>query len=337
MVKINETYALVAIAIVGVLYFYLRKRDIKTSWGDAKRGYIFQRTRDNLLHLENTAPHPKNWRPILAVVSEDPELHPQLVQAGSWIESQRGLLTIAQIMETPGMEVAKRAALRRERLSELRRQREAGSMVCFSEVLTAESFHEGLTAFLQGYSIGGLRPNTIMVPVPEYGDAAGRQSFMKTMEVLTAFNRNLLLFKPGLSKTAKHRFVIDLWWRGEKNGSLMAIIAYLVTLNRVWSNAVIRLYRIVGADEDRTQALRRLEELARQARIKTQVNVISTDEKPEEVIRKNSGDTADLVFLGMSAKNVNEFTAFYAGIAALLEEMHTTILVWSNGEADVFA
>jgi amino acid transporter len=336
MVKINETYALVAIGIVTVLYFYLRKRDIQTTWGDAKRGYIFQSTRDNLLYLEGSKPHPKNWRPILAVVSDDPEAHPRLVQAGSWIEAGRGILTIAQIMETPGMEMETRADLRRERMSELSRQRVASGIVGFSEVITAESFHEGLTAFLQCYAIGGLRPNTIMVSLPSLADAAMRERFFRTMDVLRAFDRNLLLFKSGVSKTTKSRFVIDLWWRGEKNGSLMAIIAYLVTLSRTWSNAVIRTFRIVGGDEDAKAAHARLVDLATQARIKTQVNVISSDDPPEEIIRQNSGATADLVFLGMSARNLSEFRSFLPGTEQLLAQLPSTILVWSNGEADVF-
>ena len=52
MVEVNETYAIVAAAIVGLFCFYLRKQDIQTGWGDAKRGHIFQRTRDSLLYLE---------------------------------------------------------------------------------------------------------------------------------------------------------------------------------------------------------------------------------------------------------------------------------------------
>jgi amino acid transporter len=336
MVKINETYALVAIVIVGLLYFYLRKRDIQTSWGDAKRGYIFQRTRDNLLYLESSTPHPKNWRPILAVVSNEPESEPQLMQAGAWIESQRGILTIAQIMETPGMDVDRRVTLRKARMSELRRQREASAIVGFSEVVTAESFQEGLTSFLQSYSIGGLRPNTVMTSLPPLADDQSRNRFFKTMEVLAAFDHNLLLFKPGIAKTTKHRLVIDLWWRGEKNGSLMAIIAYLVTLNRVWSHAAIRTFRIVGADQDPSEAQKRLEELARQARLKTQVNVISSDENPQEIIRSNSAATADLVFLGVSARDISEFKTHLPSMEPLLAQLPTTILVWSNGEANVF-
>jgi hypothetical protein len=239
-------------------------------------------------------------------------------------------------METPGMEVEKRATLRRARIQELKRQRVASSIVGFSEVVTAENFHEGLTSFLQSYSIGGLRPNTVMVSMPPIMEGEARQRFLKTMKVLMAFNRNLLIFKPGMAKTAKHRLVIDLWWRGEKNGSLMALIAYLMTLNRVWSNAVIRTFRIVGAEEDKTAAYARLEELARQARIKTQVNVIGTDDPPAEVIKKNSGDTADLVFLGMSAHNVADFGSYFETLQPLLDEMPATVLVWSNGEADVF-
>jgi amino acid transporter len=337
MVKINETYALVAITISALLYFYLRKRDIKTSFGDAKRGYIFQRTRDNLLYLEQSPPHPKNWRPILVALTEDPESEPELVKTASWVESERGLLTIAQIMVTPELDVARRVALREDRISELSRQFAARRIVAFPEVVTATDPTEGLITFLQSYSIGGLRPNTLLVRLPDPLDAEARERFFGVMDVVTAFDKNLLVLKPGYVAPKKRRRVIDLWWRGEKNGSLMALIAYLVSLNRELGNCVIRIFRIVDDDTDPQEALRRLHELSTQARIQAQVNVIRSDEPARELIRSNSADHADVVLLGMSAANVSDLRSHVEQMDPLLAQLPTTLLVHSNGEADVFS
>jgi hypothetical protein len=337
MVKINETYALVAVGISALLYFYLRKQDIKTSWGDAKRGYIFQRTRDNLFYLENSPPHPKNWRPILMAITEDPESDPELLRTASWIESKRGLLTIAQIMATPDLDVPRRVDLRIERLEELKRQFKARNIEAFPAVATAADFHEGLTTFVQSYAIGGLRPNTMMVRLPDASDGEAREHFMKTMDVLTSLNKNLLVLKPGFVEIKKRRRVIDLWWRGEKNGSLMALIGYLISLNREFGNSVIRIFRIIDRDTDKVQAFKRLEELSKQARIVSQVNVIQSDEPPAEIIKNNSVGHADVVLLGMSARNISEFRRYVQTMDPLLALLPTTVLVHSNGEADVFS
>jgi len=110
MLKINDTYALIALAVTGVIYFYLKKRNIKTNFGDAKRGFIFQRTKDNLLHLEGSKAHPKNWRPIMVTVSENPIRETKLMRVGAWLEGGRGLYTVAQIISRPQDSLAARSA-----------------------------------------------------------------------------------------------------------------------------------------------------------------------------------------------------------------------------------
>jgi amino acid transporter len=338
MVKIDETTALVAIGITALVYFYLRNRDIKTTFGDAKRGYIFQSTRDNLLYLEESSPHPKNWRPLLAVISDDPASHPHLVSVGSWIESERGLLTVAHIMETPEVGWARRAHMARQRVEEIRQQLLRADIVAFPEAMAVRDFHEGLAAFIRSYSIGGLRPNSILVALPDGRDAAARERFFVTMDVLTAHNRNVLVLKPGWIDPEKKKRTIDIWWRGERNGSLMAILAYLVTLNPAWTGSSIRLFRIVADEAARDEAFEHLSMLSSHARIETEVKVVIDRERSAtEVIRERSGEAADLVLMGMNADKMGAFRAFVEKSEEALSGLPTTVFVWSNGEADVSA
>ena len=72
MMKINDSYALLALLICAVIYFYLKKQDIRTSYGDAKRGYVFKGIINSLKLLEGSKAHPKNWRPVLVTLSADP-------------------------------------------------------------------------------------------------------------------------------------------------------------------------------------------------------------------------------------------------------------------------
>ncbi len=336
MVKINETYAMAAVAISAVIYFYLRKRDIKTSFGDAKRGYIFQRTRDNLLYLEQAKVHSKNWRPILVAVTEDPVKQSQLSRVGSWLESQRGLYTVAQIAERPGSSLPDKVSLRNSGREELARRLESDDIVAFSEFVAVDDYFAGLATFLQSYSIGGLRPNSIIVSMPPSEDAEGKERFLNTMEILATFNLNLVVLKPGDMALSKRRRTIDLWWRGEKNGSLMALFAYLMTLDKTWSNAQLRFLRIVGNDEEEREANRHLAELRENTRINARIEVIRATDSPTEIIASKSGPVADIVLLGMAAASGDEVRRFLDQIDPLLQRLPTTVLVWSNGDADVF-
>jgi amino acid transporter len=337
MVKINETYALFALGIAALIYFYLRKRDIQTSFGDAKRGYIFQRTRDNLFYLERAKAHPKNWRPILVAVTEDPIRDAQVVRAGSWLESRRGLYTVAHLVERPEASLSDKLRLRRSGSDDLRRQLEADDTVAFSEVVAVDGFFSGLVAFLQSYSIGGLRPNTVLTSMPRSEDPAARERWLRTIELLATFDLNLVALKPGDMAPERKRRTIDLWWRGEKNGSLMALFAYLMTLHRLWSNARLRFLRIVQDKTEERESWRHLMALREATRINASIEVIVSDEPAPEVIASRSGPVADVVLLGMAAATGDEVRAYLDKIDGLLQRLPTTVLVWSNGEADVFA
>ncbi|MCP4675999.1 MAG: amino acid permease [Deltaproteobacteria bacterium] len=337
MVKINETYALMAVAIVAVIYFYLRKRDIKTSFGDAKRGYIFQRTRDNLLYLEQAKAHPKNWRPVLVAVTEEPLKQAQLVRVGSWLESRRGLYTVAQIAERKGASLPDKVQLRNAGRTELKKQLDVDGIVAFSEYVSVDEYFEGLATFIQSYSIGGLRPNTVLVSMPPAGAEAARDRFLQTMEILASFDLNLAVLKPGDMALTKRRRTIDLWWRGEKNGSLMALFAYLMKLDRTWSNAQLRVLRIVKDDHEEKEARIHLNELKEHTRIAARIEVIRSTDPPPDIIAERSGPVADLVLLGMAAASGDEVHRFLDQIDPLLQRLPTTVLIWSNGDADVFA
>lgn len=337
MVKINETYALVAFGITGLLYFYLRNRDIKTSWGDAKQGYIFQRTRDNLIYLRDAKTHPKNWRPILAAVGPEPINEPRLVQMGAWLECRRGLYTVAHIYETPEPHLTDRLLAREGRRDELRRHLAALDIVGFPEVVAVEEYKEGLVTFLQSYAVEGVRPNTVLVSIPPPSDSEGRQRLLETEEILRAFDVNLVLLKPSDMALDKPVRIIDLWWRGDRNGSLMALLAYLITLDRTWRTARLRIFRAVTDPGAEQTARKHLRALLVNARIDAEIHVFVATTHPFEFIPEHSGTTADIVMLGLATVDMDQFGGYLAAMEPMLQRLPTTLLVRSNGEADLFA
>lgn len=337
MVKINETYALVAFGITSLLYFYLRNRDIQTSWGDAKQGYIFQRTRDALLYLGQTKTHPKNWRPILAAVGPDPINEPRLVQMGAWLESRRGLYTVAHIYETPQPHLSDRLRSRDDRRIELRNHLAALDIEAFPEVVAVEEYREGLITFLQSYAIEGVRPNTVLASIPAANDTKAHDRLLQTEAILRAFECNLVLLKPSDMALDKPQRVIDLWWRGDRNGSMMALLAYLITLDRTWQRARLRIFRAVADAGAEAAARKHLRELLVNARIDAEIHVFVATSHPHEFIPERSGTAADIVMLGLSTVDMDQFPQYLAAMEPMLQRLPTTLLVRSNGEADLFA
>jgi amino acid transporter len=337
MMKINDTYALIALAVTAIIYFYLKKRDIKTSYGDAKRGYIFKNTRDNLLYLEQSKVHPKNWRPTLVTVTDDPRVDADLVRIGAWLESRRGLYSVLHVVERPADELAARVRFRRDLREELRRVLDSEKIVGFPEALVAPDHNNGLADFLQSYSIGGIRPNTALVKMPPARNTAARERFLERVETIATFDLSLAVLKPGDIAPNKEQRRIDLWWRGEKNGSLMAMFAYLLTLDDTWSSAEIRIMRVVRTDDEEREAREHMAALKKHTRLPAEIRVLRTEDHPLDVIAATSGGVADLVLLGMKATGADEARRSLEVLDPMLDRLPTTVLIWSNGEADVFA
>jgi amino acid transporter len=336
MVKINESAALIAAAITGAIYLYLTRKNIETDWGDAKRGYLFSKIRDNIIALGRTKVHPKNWRPVLAAVAEEPASVPQLVTVAALIEGKRGLLSVADITAAPEKDPVDRIELRKAKLDDLEQHLKSRGITAFPEAVVGHDLIEALSAFLQSYSLGQLRPNTGMVAVPQSATAQQRALIAAQVRLMWAHGMNLAVLKSAeFVRRKKGNRIIDIWWRGEKNGSLMTLFAYLVTLNPVWRRAMLRILRIVAMPQEEEQAGAMLKSLLKKARLNAVVDVQISHEPPRDVIARMSSQS-DLVFIGMSESNALEFDRYLEEMDALLSTLPTTLIVLSNGEVDLF-
>jgi len=173
--------------------------------------------------------------------------------------------------------------------------------------------------------------------MPHEDDDEAMTRFWSTLETIATFNMNLTVLREAELDPDRKRRRIDLWWHGEKNGSLMALFAYLMTLDPAWSGAHIRFLRTAASDAEEREAVLHLNDLRGRIRIPAEIKVIQSARPRSEVIIEESGTATDLVFLGMRATSADEARRSLEELEDFLDLLPTAILVWSNGEADVFA
>jgi amino acid transporter len=334
MIKIDETYALLSMGIAAVTYYWLKGR-AQGDWGDAKRGYIFSRTRQNLLLLEKSPPDAKNWRPALAVVTDDCERDKSMIACASWIENERGILSVLELRAHPG-EPHERHIKRRDRLAKVRQVLHTRGIVAFSDSVVVPDVSDSLDTVLQSYSIGSLRPNTVMFNVPPPAQKERRGELVDMMATVATFNMNVVIYKGARVDESTHRKRIDLWWHGQQNGSLMALFAYLASDHIAWRGAKIRMLRIVKTGAEHMEAESDLASLITAARMTMDVEIVLSEKPVSDVIAERSG-SADLVILGLAENDLWDFQAFLDGRDALLAKLPPTILVRSTGEVDLLA
>ncbi len=335
MFKIDQNYALVSMGIAAGLYFWLRGRT-SGDWGDAKRGYIFSRTRKNLLLLETMTPDPKNWRPALAVLTEDAERDRQLIQCASWIENKRGLLSILELRSEPQSQLAERMQLRARRMQQIHEQLRARGIVALADSVVVEDAVARLDPIFQAYSIGSLRPNTVMLSVPPPSQTRRRARIARMLRTLADFGVNMVIYKGARVDHRDTKKRIDVWWHGQRNGSLLALFAYLANTHPDWKNARIRMLRVVATAAEHLEAEQSLTEMMAAARLAVDIDIIHSPKPISELIAELSG-SADLVLLGLDQRSVLDFDKFLAERDDLLARLPPTLLVLSNGEADLMA
>jgi hypothetical protein len=128
---------------------------------------------------------------------------------------------------------------------------------------------------------------------------------------------------------------IDIWWRSGANGSLIVILAYLLTLNWQWRDATLRIFRLLGPDEDEADAAAEIESLIEAGRIKAETVLVHGKELRHAVF-EHSRDS-DAVFMGYVAPNEEDAVRNWEGMDYVTAGLPTTILVMSSGEADLFS
>lgn len=328
MFLVNTLWALLSIVLMGLIYGYLQRADLETRWGDVNSGVAFERAKRALLYLDTEAYHPKNWRPSIMVFTGNPAHRLHLARLGVWL-TDRGLLTLARVV---GSESPERAGRLLDSENDLRGFIREHRLAAFPVVVSAANFPEGARNLIQCHGLGLLRSNTVLLG---WSDEPARQvEFGQTLRMISRLKRSILLVRAReelFEKDGAPPGPIDVWWRGRNHGSLMLLMAHLLSQTPEWRNRKIRLLRAASSPEEVPKALRKLEGLIRDARIRAEPGVVHTDDFAE-ALRRESRESA-LVFLGFLPPEPGEEAAFMERFRTLTADLPTVILVNSEGSA----
>ena len=326
MVLINWRWAFWSMLIMAGIYYFIYRKQVVSRWGDLNSGLMFERTRKNLLKLEQSLYHPKNWRPIILAMSGGSMNRRYLAVFGHWLTSGHGILNIGQVIIGSAEDQLDRIENQEELLSKFIQKED---LEAFPNVVAAPTLTEGIEYLIQCSGLGALRPNSLLIGWP--GEECKAEPLVASLRVIEGLKRNVIIAKftveedPWLAPSG----TIDVWWRGRQNGELMLLLAHLLKQNRKWQNRTIRLMRIVGDEAAREEVVRHLEELAISSRIEVQTEVFVSDQ-PTAVIQEQSKDSA-ITFLGFALPEEGTEAQFFQSMENLSREIPRTLLISSIG------
>lgn len=320
MFLINPLATIIAGMIVAVIFLWIQRRELQSTWGDARRGVWMMVLRTSLFQLGHN-PDTKNWRPNMLVLSGAPMRRWGLIELADALNHNRGLFTVTSILPSGSRNVLQQEEME-QRISQYLQEKGVRALV---RVLTAPDPYEGAERLVEIYGLGPLVPDTILLGDSETPER--RDRYCHLVNHLHQAERNVLIFRENAERHINQYRRIDVWWGGlHSNGALMLIIAELLRDGIDWWDAQIHLKLVVPDEQAASQAKDNLDVLTRKLRIKVTTHVLVTCGRSFDDILHESSRNADMVILGM-AEPTESFQDYYQSIQKRIALLPSTILV----------
>ncbi|MEL6321257.1 MAG: Na-K-Cl cotransporter, partial [Cyanobacteria bacterium J06626_14] len=108
MFLINAIATVIAAIVSLGIFFWLQRRELEATWGDARRGLWMALLRTGILQLaqEDDA---KNWRPHILTLSGSPSRRWSLVEFANALTHNRGLITVSSVLPSGSRDMGRQA------------------------------------------------------------------------------------------------------------------------------------------------------------------------------------------------------------------------------------
>ena len=342
MLAIDFTAGIAAVAVLFAIFQYLRRTAGPSRWADSRRSYHLQQVREHLLAASAEKEHPRDWRPQMLVFSNDPERRKSLLLFSSWVHGGSGLITAVRLLEG---DVMKTARMGEEAKNELQKDISENGSEAFPLVVTAQDPQQSLSTLIQSFGVGPLKANMALFnwsgSLRKGILGIRKTAYANNIRATFRLGCNILLLVAPPEAWAKLETVspsdrrIDVWWRDDRSGRLMLLLAYLMTRNPAWEEARIRLMATTSGPENDLETLK--EELGRMLddiRIDADPQVVMDPD--EGSIASNSGDAA-LVLMPFRIGRGQILGAYNTDIDDLAERGMMVALVLAAEDIDLDA
>ena len=326
MSVINMPAMLGSMAVCGGIYVVVQRRAANVTWGDARHAIWSGLVRTALHKLRGAEYHPMNWRPNLVILGGNPDKRGYLLQLGSAVVQDRGIVTYFHLLQG---RVPALAELRHRLLKDMRAQLVERFPNVFYRVDVVSDLYRGAVGVAQSYGVGTFEANTVMLGWPSQPQNA--EGYLQMLRDLVALDRSLLIVRHNPARERGVREDIHVWWGGFKgNGGMMLLMAFLLKAGLKWRRGQVTVLTVVDDEAVRESTEATLREILEGVRLEAKPRVLLRDGRPIQDVIEQESRRCDLAIVGMRMPDEEESAQdFFAHNKALLDRLPTTILVYS--------
>ncbi|MFH1728775.1 MAG: amino acid permease [Pseudomonadota bacterium] len=337
MFMINPGATFMAILIALVVFSLMKRRRIKSYWGDLKRGILMLLAQYAVTKLADKQVDKRTWRPNMLALSGSPTARWHLIEMADNITHGKGFLTLVTILPENEMTL-ERIETGRDTVRQYLKEKGISALV---SIHLADSYIEGAKEIVKTFGFGPLMPNTFIM-----GETEKEENFLEYAKLIRLINkrqRNLLIFRKGdiQSIEEKENTRIEIWWGLQKqNAGLMLAIAYLLKQDPEWEDCPLVLKTIVNTEEEIVEAEKRLNEFLETARIEGSSEVIIKKDTDVFHLMQESTVGASLVFIGMREpgpeETDQEYSIYYDNLIEKTKYFPPTMITLASEDIEFY-
>ena len=312
MFKMNFTYAILSIGIMGAIYLWVTRISNSKGVVDLFKGVIFQLSRELHLYLQRKDREAKEerWRPFIICISQETFKRSSALDMVRWLAFRYGFGTYLHYIE--GFLNADTYKLSQEVKRKLVVLMEGSKSKVYLDTIISPSYTSAIAQSIQLPGVSGKGNNMILFEF-EKGKKEEVDLLAQNYQLLLSTDFDVCILRSSMKGFGNHRN-IHVWIssRDYENSSLMILLAYILLGHPEWQKSEIKIFFIYQKGEKSSQ-MERLLGMIGDGRLpisRKNVELISQEghENIDSVIEEKS-HSADLTIMGFSGLTLADNSA----------------------------
>ena len=323
MFKLDMIAMFFALAVIGSLYFWLQRKEVKLQSNDVWRSVWENIVNKGLKRIDAQTNENSNWNPNIILFSGASAHQHFLLELSKTVSGRTGVVTnFKLILDKENNKPLKKTEqiVRDEVFSELG---------IFARQIKVDNIYQGITNIATTFGFSGVDPNTIMMGWPK--GLENSVEYSKMTEVLLHLDYNLLYLDFDRKTKFGNYQTVDLWWRetDSKNAEMMLNIARFIIASPLWNNTNIRVLFVNNNNVDKAVIHSKIYNLVEDLRVNVEIKIINNavEQNPFYNIIEQYSESTDLTIVGIPDYEIEKQTEFILKTNHLFETIGSTLLV----------
>ncbi|MEN8123966.1 MAG: amino acid permease [Bacteroidota bacterium] len=323
MFKLDMFAMLGALAVVGGLFFWLQRKEVKLQSNDVWRSVWENIVNTGLKRIDSEVEENTNWNPNIILFSGASDHQHYLLELGKTVSGRTGIVTNFKLI------LDKKDDKPLRKTEQIVRDDTFRELGIFARQIKVDNIYKGITNIASTFGFSGVEPNTIMMGWPKGLENSAEYS--KMTETLLILDYNLLYLDFDRKTKFGNYQTVDFWWRetDSKNAEMMLNIARFIIASPKWNNTNIRVLFVNNNNVNKDFIHSKIYKLVEDLRVNVEIKIINNavEQKPFYDIIEEQSATTDLTLVGIPNYKIEKQAEFIVKTNHLFEVIGSTLLV----------